>query len=403
MSDKNKGSAPRRAKRSAAPRRSETDDLRRTISEWVPTGIQGGALFQELHSIRAPEPAFSGAFVQPELSAAVVESLSGQSAWNQVVAATALGGGVVLDAARPRVGVKVPVVLANVGQQFSVVAESLSQLAASVADALAPAGLIVAEAQKLAEVWRPYIAEAAASVERLAEHQREMDERTDEFVRRHGWPVPTSLSSRGYHQIMSMLGHPKREVTAFMVRSFRPGTRAFAAAREVIDESPYFESRRPLLRQVWAAQRRREWYLVINGLLPLVEGVLVDALFPPKATRPHQGWTPGIQLRTKVDVPFGDAPVRAVGTLLISGGAGLAMYGDYDPPPGVEPRVLNRHAILHGGARRYGTEQNAVRLFLVLVLMAECFELFEISREVSRHEKAVGPSTSADGAEPREP
>jgi hypothetical protein len=37
-------------------------------------------------------------------------------------------------------------------------------------------------------------------------------------------------------------------------------------------DSPHFEPRRPLLKQVWKAQRQGQWYLVINGLLPLVEG-----------------------------------------------------------------------------------------------------------------------------------
>ena len=68
-----------------------------------------------------------------------------------------------------------------------------------------------------------------------------------------------------------MTNRPKREVNALLVNTFRPGTKAYYAVRETVTYSPYFESRAPLLRQVWAAQRRGQWYLVINGLLPLVE------------------------------------------------------------------------------------------------------------------------------------
>jgi hypothetical protein len=57
-----------------------------------------------------------------------------------------------------------------------------------------------------------------------------------------------------------------------------------------------------------------------------------------------------------------------------------------DPPLGIEPRTLNRNAVLHGIARRYGTEQNATKLFMLLVLMAECFN-FKDRVEADRKRK----------------
>jgi hypothetical protein len=364
----------------------EQEALRQSIASWDPSSIYKGALFQELGSVSVADVA-ARAFVDPGLSPMLVDLLSEQARGYERAASTALSGTVALNAARPDLKIDAQLPLAGVGQQLAVVSESLTNIAARTAESMtAPfaSGIadVIAGAQEAMEPWRAEMERAAAAIERLVEHQREMDERTDAFVRRHGWPVPTTISGRGYHRIMSMVGRPKREVNGFMVRSFRPGTRAYSAAREVVEQSSYFSPRRPLLRQVWRAQKRGDWYLVINGLLPLVEGVLVDAMFSPKATRPRAGWTKGVErLRAKVDVPFGDAPVRAIEALLISGGAGLALYEDYEPPPGVEPRVLNRHGVLHGIARRYGTEQNAVRLFLVLVLMAECFELLDIPAE----------------------
>jgi hypothetical protein len=126
-------------------------------------------------------------------------------------------------------------------------------------------------------------------------------------------------------------------------------------------------------------------YLVINGLLPLVEGVLIDVMFPT-GTRPRDV-KPGVSALAKTDVAI-TGPIKAAETLLLGGGAGTALFDRYQPPPGVvEPRALNRHAVLHGIARRYGTEQNATKLFLLLVLMAECFELKDLAERSERREK----------------
>ncbi len=156
-----------------------------------------------------------------------------------------------------------------------------------------------------------------------------------------------------------------------MVYNFRPGKRVYSIAREVIEESPDFESRRPLLRQVYAAQRRQEWYLVINALLPLVEGVLLDAMFPT-GTRP-KSIQPGLdRLADSRDEGYGEAGFRGIETMIVGAGSGSALFEPYAPPSGIEPRSLNRHGVLHGSARRYGSEQNATKLFLLMVLLAEC-------------------------------
>lgn len=236
--------------------------------------------------------------------------------------------------------------------------------------------------------WRKQFAGIGEALERLVEEQRRIDERTNEFVRRYGWPIPHSLTEVSYRKLAGLVGQPRRAVNQLMVEVFRPGTPFYRSARGVLMDSPHFEPRRPLLKQVWKAQRQGQWYLVINGLLPLVEGVLADVMFP-KATvrqRPKKA-DPSVKALTNVD-PDVAGPLRAAETVLLSAGGGSALFDPYDPPHGVEPRTLNRNAVLHGVARRYGTEQNATKLFLLLVLMAECFAFKdEVEAEKKRKRK----------------
>jgi len=100
----------------------------------------------------------------------------------------------------------------------------------------------------------------------------------------------------------------KREVNRLMTRSFRPGTRVFGATKDVLLQSPQIASRRPLVRQSLSAYKRRDWYLVINGLLPLVEGVLVDFAYQsapaPRRGRPKKALR---ELREKENASLGVA------------------------------------------------------------------------------------------------
>ena len=197
---------------------------------------------------------------------------------------------------------------------------------------------------------------------------------------RHGWPLPISIPLGLYRHLVELANAPKREVNRRMRAAFKPGTRAHRSTRDVLLDSPAFESRRPLLRQAFRAQRRGEWYLVINALLPLVEGVLVDAAYasdiPPDKARPQRALS---RLRDAEPAPrfLEQAAIDSLETIVLPAGGGVALFSDYDPShyggPG-EPQRLNRNAILHGLARRYGTELNALKLYLLLVVLAECAE-----------------------------
>lgn len=253
-------------------------------------------------------------------------------------------------------------------------------------------------AERLEEIpaYQPMLGQMQKAINAFMESQRALDERADEFVVRHGWPVPLRLHPQLFAQIVGRANAPKREVNAMMVETFRPGTRAHNLTREVLLESPHFESRKVLLEQAMKAYRREEWYLVINSLLPLVEGVLVDAVYiyanakAPKKSRPEKS----VKQLQKVDAAIFYAPLaRGLEVMLIPSGAGVALFEGFDPAdygkPG-EPRNLNRNAILHGAARRYGSRQNALKLYLLLVMLAELLLRYDHIRSGSQ---SRGPAT----------
>jgi hypothetical protein len=318
-------------------------------------------------------PAVKDALTNARIQSKFARVLAERPLAEQIAIPSRVAAQMSLQATRPAVPEVLP--------KFGPIVQGLSVMLASVQERLQP---IAAEVTKTMEVvrrasraWAPQLEAAARAMQQFVETQRELDERTDAFVSRHGWPVPTSISHRAYGQIVSLHDAPKRDVNALMSDLFRPGTRAYHDVRSVLGESPHFASRQPLLRQVYRAQARGDWYLVVNGLLPLVEGVLIDATFPVGA-RPHSH-RPGVERLTSFGKDF-SPPIRAIEIALMSAGAG-ALFDPYDPPPGVEPRILNRNGVLHGVARRYGTAQNALKLFLLLVVMAEALEHYEVRRQ----------------------
>ncbi|HKF82400.1 MAG TPA: hypothetical protein VKB23_05500 [Solirubrobacterales bacterium] len=231
---------------------------------------------------------------------------------------------------------------------------------------------------KLFRGWKFSLEGFGSGLDRFVQEQQRLDERTNDFVQAHGWPVPLSLPVGAYRRLVGMADAGKREVSRLMTRSFRPGTRVFGSTREVLLQSPQLASRRPLVKQSLSAYKRRDWYLVINGLLPLVEGVLVDFAYQ-SAPAPKRGRTRKAlkELREKENATLGVA-VDTLETMLHSAGANVALFEGFDQAdygrPG-EPRSLNRNAILHGASRRYGSEQNALRLLLLVAVMAEAFDL----------------------------
>lgn len=231
---------------------------------------------------------------------------------------------------------------------------------------------------KLVTRWRGSLQQFGVGVERFIEEQQRLDERTNAFVEAHGWPVPLNLPIRAYKRLVGMADAGKREVNRTMIYNFQPGKRVFQRTVDTLLESSQLKSRRPLIKQSLGAYRRRDWYLVVNGLLPLVEGVLVDYAFQT-APAPKKGRTREALrgLREREGATLG-VTVETLETMLHSAGANVALFESFEQSDyggKGEPRSLNRNAILHGAARRYGSEQNSLRLLLLIAVMVESFDL----------------------------
>jgi len=229
------------------------------------------------------------------------------------------------------------------------------------------------------QIELPKLGVVADEMREFAERGRDLDQRTDAFLRRHGWPLPVSLPSSLYREVAGMADAPKRDVDQLMSELFDPGTSGFRFMTKNILSSPLFASRRPLLRQSFSAAGRGHWYVVINGLMPLIEGALYDAAYETPAARPGR-----VKVKAAVEEILSDQEQawnayvvfnRTMEALVISGGAGVALFDDFDPRQYGEvgePRSLNRHAIAHGLARRYGSRRNVLKLLLLIGVLADC-------------------------------
>lgn len=291
---------------------------------------------------------------------------------------TVVAGQLSLTAKQAMLGIdyKPPAFQAALGLRSQEVATRLAEtLHASLSQQVGQLGLAGQVAEMIKVRTELFAGGAWAFVERL----EELDEQALLFVERHGWPLPLALPVKAVHRLARMAGRGKREVTAHMVRSFEPRSKAFRLSRDRLLDSEHFASRRQPVMQGLAALNRGHYYAAICVLLPLVEGVLVDAVLaddPPRNRAPHKALEEIKASEEEVDA----LTVGTIETLLISAASGSALFGGFDRRdygvPG-ESRRLNRHAILHGAARRYGTHANALKLFLLLVALAETLGLYE--------------------------
>jgi hypothetical protein len=367
---------PRRPRATAA----ESAALRVAVESWkLPANFTGVQLLPATAQLAASNPILSAAFLDASQNSALVKTVQAMGAGEAARLTsmpTLLGSSLAVQAARSSLGVEAAAklgVTAGMGGQLAAIGERVAAMNAALIAPSQQISKMLAGVQSAVANWAPQFHGFGEAMREFAEQQDSLDEDTSLFVERHGWPVPISLPVSSYRQVVSKARAGKREVNRSMVYWFRPGSFGYRAARDVLDKSPDFASRRPLLRQVYAAQRRGHWYLVINGLLPLVEGVLIDATFPT-GTRPKTV-KPGVEKLVESPEAYDDVIFNALETMILGASSGVALFDSYQPPRGVEPRSLNRHGVLHGSSRRYGTEQNATKLFLLVTLLAECLEL----------------------------
>jgi hypothetical protein len=213
---------------------------------------------------------------------------------------------------------------------------------------------------------------------RLREQREKTAEGSTRFVERHGWPIPLALPPSAIEPLVALTDKPRRLVRQAMVNTFAWRTHAFLYTREVLLESESFESRKRPIEQALRAMRREDYYAAICTMLPLIEGALVDAVFTP-VTTPRKGVVKSAlsELADPGSLEE-DWAVQMIEAVLISGAGGVALFetferGAYGVPG--ESRRLNRHAILHGSARKYGSRENSLKLFLLLAALADTLDL----------------------------
>lgn len=123
-----------------------------------------------------------------------------------------------------------------------------------------------------------------------------------------------------------------------------------------------FRQREGIIRSAFAAFRRGEYALAIYGLFPQPEGVLWEYLVRHNPVEEKLEELIGERNRTFVTV---EALIREVFQALL-GEEGISFYQFVKFSQFVDDGCLNRHAVEHGVSIRFGTRQNAIRLFLLL-------------------------------------
>lgn len=221
-------------------------------------------------------------------------------------------------------------------------------------------------------------AETAAFFARLRESAQEG---ALEFVYRYGWAVPLAVPAHVAEELVELDGRSKREVKAAVTKRFAARTRAYCDCRDrLLDGGAFVDRRRPI-EQALKSMRAGDNHSAICTMLPLVEGAMVDVVFDD-GDAPEYGAVGKArkQLKDAFEDDIGRKwAIETIETLAFASTSGIALYDRFDPNTYGrvgEPRSLNRHAILHGAARRYGTAENSLKLFLLLVALAELLDMY---------------------------
>ena len=244
---------------------------------------------------------------------------------------------------------------------------------------LAQAGEYLSARYELPEVWQSQFQLIGSQLSNYSGSPTAAFDAAERVATDFGWPLPIFVPSDPLLRLTSISKPSASKVSTAIKTIFAPRTQAYSLVQKKLLDSKHFKPRRPALRQAFRAIQRREWYLVVSTLLPMVEGVLVDAMWPP-GSRPKRGRKvrEAVAKMSKLDEVGLRLAVTTLETMILGAGSGRSLYKGFDPNdyggPG-EPRELNRHAIAHGAAHRYGNGTNAYRLLLILVLIAECLEL----------------------------
>lgn len=273
-----------------------------------------------------------------EAQAAAVRGVSESLA--QTMASNSLGA--LSVATLPRIAVP------NVSRQIS---EAIAEYQAGVGRSIA---------DQLAASIKPIALAATSGLLTWFQEASEEERRAEQALWKMGWWIPQTVSMSFFARVGRLALAGKRvEVRRAMI--------ALGRARELsslVDgwlELDPFRDRRRFLLDGLRDHRRRRFRVSIPTLLPLIEGIAVEA-FTPGATH---GPRPAFEAAALVDAATGPAMADTVTALYARHEFSAVASGS---------RQLNRHLILHGRSTGYGTEENSVKVLLALDTLAYFIE-----------------------------
>jgi len=208
-----------------------------------------------------------------------------------------------------------------------------------------------------------------SSVLRVADEQlRRQDSIACSVLAVSGWPALEFEFSRAerldafFHYTMA----GRRRLSSYIRTQFR--RRRYTRLNEVVArwwKVPYLKRNRAALCHAIRAHKREEYALSIPPLLNAIDGLTweITQAVPPRNKQRvlNSGRRSPAILAPKVAERF----YRFGGSGLVL--AASATYQRYRFTPGCKPpSSINRHAIVHGKAGRYHTEENSLKLILLL-------------------------------------
>jgi hypothetical protein len=173
-----------------------------------------------------------------------------------------------------------------------------------------------------------------------------------------GWTAPQSLTPADVYDLLGPCS-TEADVDAAFVHLFETEDGClFESTAVYLIENPLTLAWHPLLTQVFAAYRRREFLITVPSLLLVLEGVLsVDA-------------GRSVKVRQRAQDRKSDAERRLPDSLTAAEWAATVVFVgllfENAPFDGQHPGRLNRHWVLHGRDSADWTQSDCLRLLVAL-------------------------------------
>lgn len=215
-------------------------------------------------------------------------------------------------------------------------------------------------ADEVAASIRPLALAATSALLASFQEANDDERRAEAALWKMGWWMPQTVSTSFFGRVGRLaLAGERVEVRRVMVKLGR--SRHLSTLVDRWLELDPFRGRRRFLLDGLRDHRAGRYRVSIPTLLPLIEGIAVDA-FTPGATH---GPRPAFEAAALVDAATGPAMADTVTALYSRHPFSAVASGS---------RQLNRHLILHGRSTGYGTEENSVKVLLALDTLAYFIE-----------------------------